>query len=286
VPANTPIGFDRVTGGVTMTLLQLAAMSPGSVAETFHFVLNNEIVSDNRIPPWRMSRAESTVRNTLPVPATQYGSPAPNGVYEHFEDVPLAPPPGATRADVELLYQTASWEYIQFLRLANPGTSAFLATAGQELFDAYRNTGGSAPEVMATARWCNLPGTNEDLVLKTAVNGAPLDLTCGKDVRFGDTMNLEVTSPLGTHALHVGGLFLQLHDPWAPPIVYGIPGLHLDHSDGYVVIAGVPASGWSLNLVLPPIGQQLLRWQALMLVPNPANGLFALSNAFDFRVVQ
>jgi hypothetical protein len=233
-----------------------------------------------------MSRAAATTRNALPVPATQYGNPAANGVYDHFENVPLSPPAGATRADVELLYQTASWEYIQFLRLANPGTSAFLATAGQDLFDAYRNTGGSAPEVMTTARWCNLPGTNEDLVMKTAVNGAPFDQTCGKDVRVGDTMNIEVTSPLGTHALHVGGLFLQLHDPWAPPVNLGIAGLHLDHSDGSVVIVGVPASGWTFSIALPPIGSQLLRWQALMLVPVPANGLFTLSNAYDFRVVQ
>ncbi len=285
-PATTPLVFDRTTGQVTLTLIQLAAMPPGSAHETFHFVLNNKVVTDNRIPPWRMSRAEATVRNALPVPATQYGNPAANGVYDHFDDVSLTPPAGATRAELELLYQTSSWEYVQFLLLANPGTSAFLANAGQQLFNAYRNTGGSTPEVMATARWCNLPGTNEDLVLKTAVNGGALDTTCGKDVRVGDTMHFEVTSPLGTHVAHVGGLFLQLHDPWAPPIQFGIAGLHLDHGDGYVVIPGVPASGWTFGITLPPVGSQLLRWQALMLVPNPVNGLFALSNAYDFRVVQ
>ncbi len=224
VPATTPLSFDRVTGNVTMTLIQLAALPPGSAHETFHFLLNNQVVADNRIPPWRMDRNAATLRNALPVPATQYGNPAAGGFYEHWEDVPLSPPAGATRADVELLYQTSSWEYIQFLRLANPGTSPFLVTAGQELFDAYRNTGGSAPEVMKTARWCRLPGTNEDLVLKTAINSGALDGTCGKDVRTGDTMHFEVTSPLGTHAAHVGGLFLQLHDPWAPPVQLGIPG--------------------------------------------------------------
>lgn len=282
-PPNTPLSFDRATGNVTMTLVQLAALPPGSQHETFHFVLNNKVISDNRIPPYGMSRSAATLRNALPTPATQYGNPAANGVYDHFEDVPLSPPAGATRADVELLYQTASWEYIQFLRLANPGTSPFLATAGQELFDAWRNTGGSAPEVMSTARWCNLPGTNEDLVLKTAVGTGPLDETCGKDVRVGDTMHFQVTSPNGTHALGIGGLFLQLHDPWAPPVQLGIPGLHLDHADGWLPIVGVPAAGWTFSLTLPPVGQQLLRWQALMLMPNPSNGLFALSRAFDFR---
>src|SRR5262249_19888294 len=147
VPPLTPLEFDRVTGNPTMTLALLASMPPGSVHESFHFVLNNTVVSDNRIPPYGFSRSAAVTRNAQPTPATMYGNPAANGVYEHFEDVALAPPVGATRAEIELLYQTASWEYIQFLRLANPGTSAFLATAGQELFDAYRNTGGSAPEV-------------------------------------------------------------------------------------------------------------------------------------------
>ncbi len=281
----TPLSFDRVTGAVTMTLAQLAGMPAGTQRETFHFILNNKVIADNRIPPWRMDRNAAFARNTQPVPATQYGYPPPGGVYLHYDDVPLSPPPGATRADIELLYQTASWEYIQFLRLANPGTSPFLATAGQELFDAYRNTGGSAPEVMKTARWCRLPGTNEDLVLETAVNNGPFDGTCGKDVRVGDTMHFRVTSPLGTHAAHIGGLFLQLHDPWAPPIQLGLPGLHLDHDDGWLLIPGVSPAGWTFSIVLPPIGQQLLRWQALMLTPNPANGLFALSDAFDFRRV-
>ncbi len=284
VSPTTPLTFDRVTGNVTMTLAQLASMPPGSVAESFHFILNNKVMEDTRIPPWRMSRNEAVTRNAQPTPATQYGNPAPGGFYDHFDNVTLQPPVGATRADVELLYQTSSWEYIQFLRLANPGTSPFLATAGQELLNAYLNTGGSTPEVMTRARWCNLPGTNEDLVLKTAVNGAAPDTTCGKDLKPGDTMNFEVTSPLGTHALHVGGLFLQLHDAWAPPLNLGIPGLHLDHDDGWVLVFGVPPSGWNFNFTLPAgVSQQLLRWQVLMLSPTASNGLFTTTNAFDFR---
>ncbi|MBL8754034.1 MAG: hypothetical protein JNK15_12110, partial [Planctomycetes bacterium] len=284
VSPTTPLAFDRVTGAVTLTLVQLASMPPGSEHETFHFVLNNKVLEDNRIPPWRMDRNSAVARNAQPMPATQYGNPAPGGFYAHYDDVPLAPPAGATRADVELLYQTSSWEYIQFLRLANPGTSAFLATAGQDLFAAYQATGGSSPEVMTTARWCKLPGTNEDLVLETAVNGGAPDATCGKDVHVGDSMDFKVTSPLGTHQLHIGGLFLQLHDPWTPPVNLGIQGLHLDHDDGWVPIVGVPASGWTFSLTMPAgIPQQLVRWQAIMLTPTPVNGLFATSDAFDFR---
>jgi hypothetical protein len=283
VDPATPLTFDRVTGNVTMTLAQLAASPAGTEQETFHFVLNNKVKSDNRIPPYRMDRDEAEKRNALPVPATQYGNPAPGGVYDYWDDVALTPPPGATRAEFELLYQTSSWEYVQFLLLANPGTSTFLADAGQDLFDAYMATGGSAPEVMTTARWCDMQGTDEDLVLKTAVNGGAFDTTCGKRVAAGDTLDLEVTSPGGTHNAHVGGLFLQIHTPTAPPIDLGISGLWLDHSDGVVVIPGLPTGNFQFSVTLPPgLGDQMFRFQALMLTPSPSNGLFALSDAFDF----
>lgn len=279
----TPLAFDRVTGQPTINLAQLAASPPGTEQETFHFVLNNALIDDNRIPPYGFDRDEAERRNALPVPATQYGNPAPGGVYDHFDDVPLAPPAGAVHAEIELLYQTSSWEYVQFLRLANPGTSAFLATAGQDLFDAYMATGRSAPEVMARARWCDLPGTNEDLVLKTGVDGGTLDTSCGKYIEPSDVIDLEVTSPGGTHQLHIGLLMLQVFDLSAPPLTGLLPGLQIDHFDGSVVIVGVPPTGFTLSVPLPAVlGQQGLRWQALMLTPTPANGLFALSNAQDF----
>jgi hypothetical protein len=283
VSPTTPLQFDRVSGAVTLTLAQLAAAPAGTEAETFHFVLNNTFLTDTRIPPYGFSHDVAQTRNALPIPATLYGNPGAGGTYDHFEDVQLAPPVGATRADVDLLYQTSSWEYIQFLMLANPGTSPFLATAGSELFDAWRNTGQSAPEVMARARWCDLPGTNEDLVLKTSVNGAPLDETCGKDVVVGDVMHFEVSSPGGAHAMNLAALFVQFHDLASPPIVV-VPGLWLDHWDWEAGIYGVPTTGWTLSLVLPPsVPFELMRWQAVALaITTPvANGVFATSNAHD-----
>lgn len=277
-----PLTFDKFTGASTMSLAQLAVSPPGTEVETFHFVLNNKLISDNRIPPYGFRHDDAETRNALPIPETQFGNPGPGGIYDYFDDVALTPPPGATRAEFELMYQTSSWEYIQFLLLANPGTSPFLATAGQDLFDAYMATGGSAPEVMTSARWCNMPGTNEDLVLKTAVNGAPFDDTCAKRVGAGDVLNVEVSSPGNSHTAHVGGLFLQIHNPWAPPVAGLIPGLWLDNSEVSVIIPGLPVTGYQLNVTLPAgFGNFMFRWQALMLTPTPANGLFALSNAHD-----
>jgi hypothetical protein len=71
-------------------------------------------------------------------------------VFEHWDDVELTPPPGAVRADVQLLYQSTSWEYIQFLDLANDGSVAFLADEGQNILEARIHTDMAAPEVMAT----------------------------------------------------------------------------------------------------------------------------------------
>ena len=70
-----PLSFDRTNGNVTMTLAQLASMPAGSEHETFHFVLNNKLIADNRIPPYRMDRNEAVLRNAQPVPDTQFGNP-------------------------------------------------------------------------------------------------------------------------------------------------------------------------------------------------------------------
>ena len=147
------LSYDRLSGQPTVTLGQLGASGPGATAATFHFALANAPLSDNRIPPWRMNHDEALARSVLPVPPDQYGDPGPGGEYEHFDRVALDPPAGAERAEIELLYQATSWEYVQFLSLANHGTVAHLASAGQDLLDAWTATGMAAPRPMASASW-------------------------------------------------------------------------------------------------------------------------------------
>ncbi|MBK8178031.1 MAG: hypothetical protein IPK67_03870 [Planctomycetes bacterium] len=151
--ASLPLAFDRVSGAVTQTLGGLAASAPGTVFPTLHFALNNEQISDNRIPPYGLSYDEARTYNALPVPPTQFGNPGPGGTYQHWADLPLAPPTRAARGEIELLYQPTSWEYIQFLLLANTGSIANLATTGQDMLDAWLATGMAAPEVIARAQW-------------------------------------------------------------------------------------------------------------------------------------
>ncbi len=154
---NMVLGYDRVTGQPDYTLGQLAAQAPGTYHETFHFVLNNRVAKDNRIPPYGFSFNEAEKRNALPVPADQYGNPGPGGVYNYWDDFVLSPPANAAYAEIALLYQPTSWEYIQFLYLANNRSNAFLANEGVYLLEAWRATGMAEPYVMATATWGTPP---------------------------------------------------------------------------------------------------------------------------------
>jgi hypothetical protein len=151
VPGSLPVRYDAETGAVAETIAEVAANPSGDyVARSAHLVLNDRILSDNRIPPYGMEYAEARKRNAVPVPEDLYlqGPPETGSIYAHYDDVALSPPPGAVRAQVALLYQTTSWEYVQFLWKANPGTGA-LATVGQDLLDAWRAEDMAPPVIVA-----------------------------------------------------------------------------------------------------------------------------------------
>lgn len=156
-PSTFALGYNRVSGAVNYTLGQLASQAPGTYHKTFHFVLNNRVAKDNRIPTYGMTYNLAAKRNALPVPAAQYGSPTAGGTYNYWDTVTLNPPAGAVYATINLLYQSTSWEYIQFLYLANNKTNAFLANEGVNLLNAWRNTGMSEPYVMASTTWGTPP---------------------------------------------------------------------------------------------------------------------------------
>jgi len=190
--ASLPLSFDRTTGTVDYTLGQLAAQAPGTYHETFHFVLNNTVAKDNRIPPYGMSYDEARKRNALPVPATQYGSPTAGGTYNYWDEIPLNPPSGAAYADIRLMYQPTSWEYVQFLHLANEGSNAFLANEGVNLLNAWLATGMAEPYVMASKTWgnappppCVTPGTPQTLTAAAARKAVTLNWKAGSPAPTG-----------------------------------------------------------------------------------------------------
>ncbi len=186
--ATLPLSFDRVSGTVDYTLGQLASQVPGTYHETFHFVLNNHVAKDNRIPTYGMSYDEAKKRNALPVPATQYGSPTAGGTYNYWDNFALNPPAGAAYANIKLMYQPTSWEYIQFLYLANTGQNAFLANEGINLLNAWLATGMAEPYVMASTTWGSAPPP------PCATPGAPQSLTATAGKR-SITLNWKAGTP-------------------------------------------------------------------------------------------
>jgi len=165
------LSYDRLTDEVLCTVgdfllddnsAEKKEACKGEFHDTFHFALNNYVSMDNRIPPYGMGFDESERRNTLPVPANQYGGGQSGSTYNYWDEIVLSPPANAEHAQIDLLYQGTSWEYIQFLYLANNGENAFLGQEGVNMLDAWLNAPSALdplsrtmvpPVVMASIDW-------------------------------------------------------------------------------------------------------------------------------------
>lgn len=115
---------------------EAAAATGKPVGESFHFVLNNQWVKDNRIPPMGFTNAGFEAVQAAPVGATYADG-------QYWDDTLYTVPSNAVRAEVRTYYQTASKEYIEFLRDENVTN-----TAGQVLYDQWELLGKSEPVEM------------------------------------------------------------------------------------------------------------------------------------------
>jgi hypothetical protein len=104
--------------------------------ESFHFVLNNTWIKDNRIPPRGFTNAAFTAVQAGPV-----GYSYADGQY--WDDTVFGIPRDACRVDVTLYYQTTTKEYIEFLRDANHTNSA-----GIDAYNLWVQFGKSEPVAM------------------------------------------------------------------------------------------------------------------------------------------
>jgi hypothetical protein len=107
---------------------------PGS---SFHFVLNDVITKDNRIPPKGFKNESFAEHLCEPVGATYADG-------QYWDDIELALPAGCNKVSVRLMYQSVSWEYIQFLAEQNKTDDW-----GKRLYDAWQKTGKCPPTVIA-----------------------------------------------------------------------------------------------------------------------------------------
>ncbi|MFN2256502.1 MAG: multiheme c-type cytochrome [Candidatus Promineifilaceae bacterium] len=120
-----------------------------SAGPSFHFALNNEIVSDNRIPPRGYSFVEY---NSLQAAPYSDSKPDPD-LYadgQYWDMTGYALPADVAWGNVRLIYQTASKEYIEFLRDNSPDDGQ---NNGEILYDLWEQSGKSKPEVMVGARF-------------------------------------------------------------------------------------------------------------------------------------
>jgi hypothetical protein len=137
----------EVKQGITPDLAALVGKPAGS---SFHFVLNNTVVKDNRIPPKGYTQALFDQPGLRPVGAVYADG-------QHWDDTIYTLPIETERILVTLYYQTASREYIDFLQ-ANGGVDGL---ALGKLWQALQ----SPPEVMARA-WVPSYDSYLPLVLK------------------------------------------------------------------------------------------------------------------------
>jgi len=140
--------------GISQRLAPVLAMPAGP---SFHFVLNDTVYSDNRIPPRGFTNAAFQTIQSPPV-AHSYA----DGQY--WDEALYSFPTEARYAEVRLYYQTTSKEYVEFLRDANTTNSA-----GLDLYNAWVAQGRGAPVQMAFE------------VINLVVN--PTDVTDGPKVR-------------------------------------------------------------------------------------------------------
>ncbi len=131
-------GIGTNLAAVLNTVNTNLAIEPGP---SFHFVLNNQVYEDNRIPPRGFSNEAFETFGGAPA-----GHHYADGQYwdETFFDLPE----GAESAHVRLYYQSTSKEFVEFLLNENRTTAA-----GTNLYNLWVANDRCPPELMTEAWW-------------------------------------------------------------------------------------------------------------------------------------
>jgi hypothetical protein len=108
------------------------------VGKSFHFVLNDTLFLDNRIPPRGFTNANFQTIQAPPVGYSYADS-------QYWDDTEYVLPPETRFVEVTLYYQGTTKEYVEFLRDENTTN-----TAGLDFYNAWAATGKAAPVAMQT----------------------------------------------------------------------------------------------------------------------------------------
>ncbi len=148
---DSDIKIYEVKQGITP---ELAALLNQPAGESFHFILNNTVIKDNRIPPRGYTQAAFDRPGLRPV-----GAVYADGQY--WDEMTYTLPPETERVMATLYYQTSSKEYIDFLR-ANGGVDG-------DTLGTLWEVSKSPPEVVARAIFPSIP-SYLPIILKGAAN--------------------------------------------------------------------------------------------------------------------
>jgi hypothetical protein len=123
----------------------LAAALGLAAGPSFHFVLNDSIYKDNRIPPRGFTNAGFALVQATPVDPDWPGPEPRYADGQHWDGANYILPVASDRLEVTLYYQTTSKEYVEFLRDENTTNQA-----GNTMHSAWTGNGRAAPVAMAT----------------------------------------------------------------------------------------------------------------------------------------
>ena len=124
----------EVVPGISEGMAKKFNKTPGP---SFHFVLNDMITKDNRIPPKGFDNARFAEHLCEPVGKTYADG-------QHSDDLEFDIPQGTKKVQVRLMYQSMSWEYLKFLVEENKTDDW-----GKKLYDTWTRTGKCPPTTIA-----------------------------------------------------------------------------------------------------------------------------------------
>ncbi len=104
---------------------------------SFHFVINDIRIKDNRIPPKGFNNKAFALHLSEPV-----GKTYKDGQY--WDIVNFEMPPGCAKVEARLMYQSTSWKYIKFLAEENKTDDW-----GKKIYNVWDQTGKCPPVSMA-----------------------------------------------------------------------------------------------------------------------------------------
>jgi hypothetical protein len=107
--------------------------------KSFHFVLNDMITKDNRIPPRGFKNSAFAAHQSQPVGATYRDG-------QYWDEKEYSLPKGCVRVRIQLMMQSVSWEYLKFLAEENKTDNW-----GKRLYEIWNQTGQCPPVVVASA---------------------------------------------------------------------------------------------------------------------------------------